>query len=113
MSRVFTVINLTLPDRILSCCIKQLSIVNVDFTEWHLYYTNSAIFKFADFFGNDRHNFSQLSSNNRQFENWTNWIIPTSDPIYIPNLESIGCLNGEILCSKDWAKITPVLVEIY
>ena len=61
-------------------CIKQPSIVNVDFfIEWHLYYTNLAIFDLADFFGKNRHNLGQLSSNNRQFKNWPNWTILTSE----------------------------------
>ena len=34
--------------------------------------------KFADFFGNDRQTFDQLSVNFRQFKNWPNWIVSTS-----------------------------------
>src|SRR5213596_265184 len=38
--------------------------------------------KFADFFDNDRQTFDQLSATFRQFKNWPNWIVSTSDTTY-------------------------------
>src|SRR5271170_589505 len=91
-------------------CIKQPSIVNVDFfIEWHLYYTDSAIFDLADFFGKNRHNLGQLSSNNQQFKNWSNWTILISGTILVPGFEvylSKGYVNIGILKALQPMKFT-------